>query len=90
MENTFATTTLKYIMSDAMIWIPVYLVFAISYVLSVTCMVDTACDRVNALVKTRGRYLSGLGEFVVSAVIWIPAMGFLLIAFVVVEGVLNG
>ena len=89
MEDRVFTFLLKGIMNNDMMWIPIYLVFAISFLFTVVCVVDLACMTVNKYLKPRGRHLSELGEFAVSAMVWVSACTMLITMFVVVEGVIT-
>jgi len=89
MDDRIFTYLLKVIMNNDMMWLPIYLVFTASFLFSVVCVVDSACVSVNNYLKPHGRHLSELGEFSVSAMVWITACTMLITMFVVVEGVIT-
>lgn len=89
MDDYIATFFLKAVMRNEAIWLPIYIVFAVSFSFTTVCVVDAACVSVNRYLKPHGRHLSELGEAAVSAMVWVPACIMLIIMFVVVEGVIT-
>ena len=89
MDDHIATFFLKAAMHNDAIWLPIYIVFAVSFSFTTVCVVDAACASVNRFLKPHGRHLSELGEATVSIMVWVPACIMLIIMFVVVEGVIT-
>nr|DAE82523.1 MAG TPA: hypothetical protein [Caudoviricetes sp.] len=89
MEDRIFTYLLKAIMNNDAMWIPIYLVFAVSFSFTVVCAVDAACAMVNKHLKPYHRHLSELGEAAVSGMVWVSACAMMITMFVVVEGVIT-